>query len=141
MEAKFNFVHYKIVKYILNSEVGKYEKQPEKVQFLKLPYYLKVEQTQEEKLKQQGAELIITSGFKNKKREFFSGLIPFSQNIFIGNDYEYINGEKKNSLCVFVFSNDNKTLTVYYFNRFYKERREERFKYVSSFIEHIRETL
>lgn len=138
MEKKFNFVHYKIVQYLKDLETGKYLKQPQKVEFSKLPSVLKIETTREKRLINQGANEVITSSIKKGKYLFFTGLIPFSENFYFGNDYEYINGQKKNSLCVFYLSNDFKSLTVYYFNRFYKDRREERIKFIASFIEHLK---
>lgn len=134
MEKQFNFVHYKVVCYQLNRESGRYEKQPETICFLKLPFELKVENSQKEFLIQQGANTLITGRFKNKKREFFTGLIPINTGFYVGNDWEYIQGKKKNSLVVFQFSNNNQDLTVYYFNRFYIDNREARIKFVKDFI-------
>lgn len=137
MEKTFNFVIYKELKYKLNSETGRYEKQPEKIPFLKLPFELKIEPTQKDYIIRQGAKEIITGRFKNKKREFFTGLIPIYKTFFLGNDYEFINGQKKNSLIVFEFSESAEYLTIYYFNRFYKDYPEERLKFVLLFIQHI----
>lgn len=138
MEKKFNFVHYKIVLYLKDLDTGKYVKQPQKVEFSKLPRTLKIESTREQRLINQGANEVITSPKKGGKYEFFTGLIPFSDNIYFGNDYEYIKGQKKNSLCVFCLSNDFQKLTVYYFNRFYKDRKKDRINFVGSFIEHLK---
>lgn len=137
MEKLFNFVHYKEVKYKLNSETGYYQKEPEKIQFLKLPFDLKIEPTQLERIIQQGAKEIITGRFKDKKRLFFTGLIPIQNNFFEGDDYEFINGKKKKSLIIFEFSGNNEYLTINYFNRFYKESSKERLKFVLSFIQHL----
>lgn len=134
MEKSFNSVHYKIVDYRLNRESGRYEKQPEKITFLKLPFELKVENSQKEFLIKQGATTLVTGRFKNKKREFFTGLIPISTGFYIGNDVEFIQGVKINSLIVFQFSNNNQDLTVYYFNRYYIDNRELRIKFVMDFI-------
>lgn len=134
MEKQFNTIHYKIVQFKLNSESGRYEKQPETISFLKLPFELKVENSQKEFLIQQGANTLITGRFKNKKREFFTGLIPVSTGFYFGNDVEFVHGKKKNSLIVFQFSNNSQDLTVYYFNRFYIDNREARIKFVKDFI-------
>ncbi len=135
MEKLFNFVHYKEVKYKLNSETGYYQKEPDKIPFLKLPSDLKIEKTVKEFLKQQGANEIITGRIKNKERLFFTGLIPIQNNFFEGDNYEFIKGVKKKSLIVFEFSESNEFLTLNYFNHFYKENKEERFKFVLSFIQ------
>ena len=137
MEKLFNSLHYKEIKYKLNSETGYYQKEPEKIQFLKLPSDLKIEKTVKEFLKQQGAKEIITGRFKNKKREFFTGLIPIQNNFFEGDDYETYKGAKKKSLIVFEFSDNSEYLTLNYFNHFYKESKEERLKFVLSFIQHL----
>lgn len=138
MEKLFNFVHYKEVKYKLNSETRYYQKEPEKIQFLKLPSDLRIEKTVKEFLKQQGANEIITGRFKNKKREFFTGLIPIHTNFFEGDNYEFIKGAKKKSLIVFEFSDNSEYLTLNYFNHFYKESREERLNFVLLFIQHLK---
>ncbi len=134
MEKLFKSIHYKIVQYKLNRESGRFEKQPEKISFLKLPFDLKVENSQKEFLIQQGANTLITGRFKNKKREFFTGLIPVNTGFYFGNDVEFVLGKKKNSLIVFQFSNNAQDLTVYYFNRFYIDNREARIKFVTDFI-------
>lgn len=114
MEKVFNFVKYKEVKYELNPE-GYYQKLPSKPQFLKLPFELKVEQSVKPFLREQGAE----------------------PRFYMGNDYENVKGEKKLSLMVFEFSECQKYLTVNYFNRWYKDQREARIKFVSEFITHL----
>ncbi len=140
MEKLFNNSVYKEVRYKLNPE-GYYQKQPERILFAKLPFELKVEPSQKGFLKQQGANEIITGRFKNKKREFFTGLIPIETNFFIGNDWEFIQGQRKISLVVFQFSEDDLCLTVYYFNRYYIDQREARIKFVSAFIQHLSKSL
>lgn len=137
MEKMFNSTVYKEVKYKLNPE-GYYQKEPEKIPFLKLPFELKVEPSQKEFLKQQGADQIITGRFKDKKREFFTGLIPIVESqVFMGNDYENIKGVKKYSLIIFKFSPCNGYLTAYYFNRFYLDKREIRIQFVNAFDLHL----
>jgi hypothetical protein len=136
MEKVFNFVKYKEVKYELNPE-GYYQKLPSKTQFQKLPFELKVEQSVKPFLREQGANEVITGRFKNKKREFFTGLIPSEPRFYMGNDYENVKGEKKLSLIVFEFSECQKYLTANYFNGFYKDPREARIKFVSEFISHL----
>ena len=137
MEKMFNTSYYKELKYKLNSETGRYQKQPEIIPFLKLPFELKVESTQKDFIIQQGANQIITGRFKNKKREFFTGLIPVETNYYLGNDYEYLQGQKKNSLIVFEFSENAEYLTLNYFNRYYIDNREARIKFVCAFIHHL----
>ena len=121
--------------YLLNEDSGRYEKQPDRVPFKKLPNDLKVEITREPILKRNGAKEIITGRIKNGNREFFTGLIPINGDIwFYGNDYKFTNGKKKNSLVVFKFGNQNRNLEIFYFNSFYKENRAERERFVLDFI-------
>lgn len=123
------------VEYLLNQETGRYEKQPDRVPFEKLPFELKVETTQDPRIKANGATEIITGRIKNGKRLFFTGLIQTKEsNWFFGNDYQFKNGEKKNSLIVFYFHDNNRRLYVYYFNNYYKDNRAERVQFVLNFI-------
>lgn len=134
----FNSPDYKVVQYALNPESGRYEKRPTKISFNKLPFELKVEPTQDKRIKAQGAETVITGRFVKKKREFFSGLRPTAKpGCFYGNDYEFVKGQKINSLVVFSFSDDDAQLTVYYFNRFYKQSASDREAFVNSFIRNV----
>lgn len=119
----------------MNPKTGRYEKEPSKFNFMKLPYELKVEVTQDQRIKAQGAQNIITGRFVNKKREFFSGLRGTAfKHWYHGNDYEFVRGEKVNSLVLFQFSEQDEFLTVYYFNRYYKQSIEQRLELVNSFI-------
>lgn len=129
---------YKFLQYRYNPETGRYQKQPSKFAFQKMPFDLKIEQTRAQHIAGQGAEMIVTGRFVNKKREFFSGLRRTnSPNWFHGNDYEIVQGKKKMSLVVFRISNNDEFLNVYYFNRFYKESPQERAHLVNSFIQFV----
>jgi hypothetical protein len=134
----FNFPEYKTISYTLNNETGRYQKDPERIAFNKLPFELKVEPTQDPKIKANGANEIITGRIQNGKRLFFTGLIPINNSAvyYLGNDYQKTAKGKTNSLVVFEFSPDNTRLLVYYFNNYYVHNREERIKLVSKFIKH-----
>jgi hypothetical protein len=134
----FNFPEYKTVVYVLNPDTGKYSKQPERIPFNKMPPELKVETTQDERIKANGANEIITGRIQNGKRLFFTGLVPIlnSSIWYYGNDYQIMPQGKKNSLVVFQFSPDNMQLNVYYFNSYYKHNRAERLQFVRYFIKH-----
>lgn len=139
MENKFNNIHYKTITYNLNIENGYFEKQPQLINFKKMPNDLKIEQSQKEFLKQQGAELIIRGRIKNGKYSFFSGLRPVddSNEKFIGNDFDSINGRKRLSLIVFSLDKTKTELTSYYFNHFYKDNKDERLMFVLEFLKSI----
>lgn len=123
-------VHYK-----LNPLSGYFEKQPQLVQFLKLPFDLKIEETQDETIKRNGANLILTGRIKKGSRTFFTGMIPTRfQGFYFGNDYENTTRGKSNSLVVIGLSDDFGEMTVYYFNGFYIPNRQERMNQVCEFI-------
>jgi hypothetical protein len=136
MENKFNSIEYKTIIYKLNNESCKFEKQPTLVPFEKLPFELKVETTRDQNIRRNGATEIITGRIKGGKRLFFTGLIHVGrwENWFLGNDYQFTNGKKKNSLVIFNTLDNNRELVVYYFNSFYKDSPEERRKFVLDFI-------
>lgn len=133
-----NNVHspdFKVVAYRMNAETGRYQKQPAKMTFQKLPYELKIEPTQEPRLRAQGAATIITGRFVNKKREFFSGLRPTGQpDWYAGDDFEYVKGNKVNSLVLFKFAANDELLTIFYFNRYYKQSPTDREAFINHFI-------
>jgi hypothetical protein len=137
MEKLFNFVHYKIVNYKLNPESGRFEKQPLKIDFPRLPFELKIEATREERFISRGAKEMITSRIKNGKYQFFTGLIPIAENFFYGDDFKKSKGEMKKSLCVFELSNDFKSLTVYYFNNYYIQNPKSRMNFILAFIQNL----
>lgn len=128
---------FTMIIYLNNPESGRFEKQPLMIALNKLPFELKVESTQDQRIKGQGANQIITGRIKGGKREFFTGLIPVSPNWYYGNDYEYIGGKRKLSLVVFNFTDDNSKMVVYYFNHFYKENRNERLNFCLQFIQSL----
>jgi hypothetical protein len=134
----FNFPEYKTVIYLLNPDTGKYQKEPERVPFNKMPPILKVENTQDARIKANGANEIITGRILNGKRLFFTGLVPIanSLNWYYGNDYQVTPQGKKNSLVIFHFSKDNRQMNVFYFNSYYKQSRAERINFVCEFIKH-----
>ena len=106
-------------RYFMNPEIGYFEKQAQRETFKKLPFELKVEPTQDERIKANGASDIIRGRVKDGKYTFFTGLIPAGfKDLFIGNDYEFINKKKVNSLVIFKFYSGGAKLAVYYFNRF-----------------------
>lgn len=139
MEKTFNNIHYKTITYKLNSDNGYFEKVPQLINFKKLPNDLKIEPSQKAFLKQQGAELVIRGRMKYGKYLFFSGLRPVdeSNEKFIGNDCEFVRGLKVLSLIVFSLNQNKNELTAYYFNRFYKDKRDERLTFVLEFLSTI----
>jgi hypothetical protein len=132
---------YKVVYYNNNPETGyftKTEKQAEKTPVMRLPFQLKVEPTQLHQIKC-NAPTIIRGKEKyktpNGNFKFFTGLQETDFKYwYLGNDYEYVKGQKVLSLVLFHFSNENDYLNVYYFSRFYKEQSEQRIDFVRSIV-------
>ena len=130
VSAKFHRIAFD-----LDRDAGWYIRRPELVPFAKVPEKLKVERTQEERFRNQGAQTTITGPMRAKRRTFFSGMraLPFEQ-WYIGNDYEQRGGKKVLSLVLFEFSKDFAELTLYYFNGFYRAAVEDRTRWAVAFI-------
>ena len=133
---------YKIVFYRNHPQTGYYTKtaqQPEKTPVMRLPYELKVEPTQLHQIKCNALQIIRgRQKFKKGSYKFFTGLqeTNFKQ-WFAGNDYEFIKGEKKLTLWLFHFSQDNSALTTFYFGRFYIDKREARERFINDAIPYL----
>lgn len=129
------FAKYHRITFDLDIESGWYIRRPAPIHFAKVPGKLKVEGTQVERFKDQGADTIITGPMRENRRTFYTGLrqLPVDR-CYIGNDYEQRNGRKVLSLVLFQFSADNAGLTLYYFHGYYKEDREIREQYAVAFI-------
>lgn len=130
---------YKIVFYRNHPQTGYYTKtarQPDKIPVMRLPYELKVETTQLHQIKCNALQIIRgREKYKNGKYKFFTGLQETNfQQWFSGNDYELLKGEKILTLCLFHFSQDNSQLTVFYFSRYYLEKREARERFINDII-------
>ena len=125
--------------YAINIDSGWYDKQPQKISFGKLPERLKVEKTQDERIRSNGANEIITGPFRQKKRLFFSGMVPLdAPGWYAGNDYEFRSGKKSNSLVLFQFTGGDQFLNVYYFNGWYIENRAMRTQFSNQFARSIK---
>ena len=79
-----------------------------------------------------GEAMINSSNLPQYKTVFYN-----FQQWFAGNDYEFSRGQKILSLCLFHFSMDNSRLTVFYFGRFYIDRREARERFINDVIPHL----
>ena len=130
------FAKFHRITFDLDIESGWYIRRPAPLHFAKVPGKLKVEQTQVERFRHQGAEVIITGPVREKRRTFYTGLrqLPL-EGCYLGNDYEQRNGRKVLSLVLFQFSADYAELTVYYFNGFYRADAEDRSRYAVAFIQ------
>jgi hypothetical protein len=133
MNATVTPTHHR-TEFVQDIETGWYIRQPQRIAFGKIPERLKVERTLETRIQANGAREVITGPFREKRRTFFSGLIPLHvPGWFIGNDYEQRGGQKRNSLVLFRFSDTDRLLTVFYFTGWYIDNREKRAQYANEF--------
>lgn len=123
---------HKELKYKFNSETRYYEQTNAPLSFTKVPFDLKVEETQRKDIIK--SNYIIRSRIKNGKHKFFTGLKPTGyKNQYYGDHYEYVKGKKKNSFIIFQFSDNKRELTVYFFNHFTLYPKE-RLKFITNFM-------
>lgn len=116
---------FKVATYQLNKGTNYFERTHCEIGFEKLPFELKVEDTQRPEIIQ--SKQIIRGRKKNGKYSFFTGLKPTQfLNLFFGDYFERINDEKKNSFILFHFTNENSEITIFFFNHYklYPKRRE-----------------
>jgi hypothetical protein len=110
---------YKHLVYRMNDHVGYYETRTAPPGFTKLPYDLKVEETQRKDIIK--ADNVIRGRLKNGKYTYFTGLRPASvDQWFTGDHSELYKGKRSKSLVLFNFSPDNTMLNVYFFPGYYK---------------------
>ena len=119
----------------LDPDAGWYIRRPELVPFAKVPQRLKVERTQVDRFREQGAEVIITGPMRAKRRTFYTGLRPLPvEGWHYCNDHELLKGKKVLSLVLFQFNAHMDELTVYYFARYYRADRADRERWAVAFI-------
>lgn len=114
----------KIFRFELNPINGWYCQTDGPPGFSKVPAELKVEETRRPDIIR--ANLVIHSRQKDGRYSFFTGLIPAGfDGLYFGDVYEFRNGKKINSFCLFLFSGASQKLEVHLFNGFklYPNRR------------------
>ena len=123
---------YRVFRFIRKLDSAWFECEPQLTNFKKVPQRLRVEETWQEHIKRNGAAQTCHDGRKDGEHEFFTGLLPVpnTEHIFVGN--QYVNS--KTSLCIFEFSTDLQTFTLYHFNNFDVNNRGQRFAYVRNFL-------
>ncbi len=137
-----NLPIHKVVFYANDPQTGYYTKtanQPEKTPVMRLPYELKVEPTQLHQIKCNALEIIRGKEKFNKGSfKFFTGLqeTNFKQ-WYAGNDYERLQDEKILTLCLFHFSEDNSRVAVFYFGRFYIDKKDAREQFINDMIPYL----
>jgi len=123
-----------------NVQTGYYEKQPEMMPFLKIPFELKVEETQRKDIKTHADKLIRgKEKTKTGNWKFYNGLLNTSfPNWYCGNICDIYRGQKKTNLVIFRFSPDHSSLYVFYFTGYDKNNTEQRIKFVNSIIPNLK---
>lgn len=119
-----------------NVQTGYYEKQPEMIPFMKVPFELKVEATQRTDIRSYADKLIRgREKTKNGNWKFYNGLLKTSfPNWYCGNVCDYYRGQKKYNLVIFHFTPDNSTLYLFYFTGYDKNSVELRLRFVNGII-------
>lgn len=131
-------VNYRRVTYSLNDELGRYIKEPNRLAFLTLPEYLKVETTQTATPIKNGAETVIHGPTKKRKFTFYTGLRNTNiLNWQYGNHSEIRNGRKSYSLVLFHWIENDRGLIVYYFTGWYHFDRERLEKLIPLIISKV----
>lgn len=124
-------VRYEQVEYTRNADSGRFLKRLELVDFQRLPAELQTQRTQDERIRRNGADQIITGRFRQKQREFFTGLRKTGfPELMHGNDAD-------RSEVLFLFAPDFSALAVFHFTgwRCYPT---ERTAFYAEFMLHLR---
>ena len=114
MADKWRLPEYKTIRYNLNTSNNWYQVHNKPECFVKLPNELKVRPVMCATMKGK-TETLIEGHTVNKRKEFFTGLIPTKyNNLFFGDDG--YNKPKTKSFILFHFAPVQSILTVYFFN-------------------------
>lgn len=125
---------HRVVSYALDVASGWYVKEPQRVPFGKMPDRLRVELTQDPRIRDNGANEVIHGPQVEGRWKFFTGLVPLTEpGWFEGNACDYRNGTKSQSIVLFRFSANNAALIVFYFTGFYINGREQRLRFAADF--------
>ena len=131
---------HRVVRYTLDPGCGWYVKEPQRIAFGKVPVRLKVEETQDPRIRSNGARELIHGPEEGGKWKFFTGLVPFGLPGWNeGNAYEYRNGKGARNLVLFRFTGNDANLTVFYFTGWYVQGREQRLKWAHDFARYVEE--
>ena len=127
LEPNYNYLTFKF-----DGELYRLDSIP--LGFKKVPSKLVIELTRSEEIRS-NAETLIRGNEKTKtgSYKYFSGLQELTpENWFIGNYYEP--RTDKRSLQLFHFTNGNKDLEIYFFDRWFIENKGKRIEFSESFI-------
>ena len=129
---------FRVINYALDPVTGWYVKEPQRIAFGKAPQRLKVEETQDAKIRANGARELIHGPQVNGKCPFLTGLVPLDvPGWHEGNAYEYRKGQGTRSLVLFRFTDRDAALTLFYFTGWYMQGREQRLQFAGDFAHHV----
>lgn len=126
---------HRMVTYTNDVATGRYLKAPTIIPFTKVPEWLKVTETRDRGRRVVGAGMMIQGPVRNKIRTFHTGMIPTDvENWFVGDHPDVYHGRTCRNTVVFHFSQDARTLTVFYFTGLEKYGIAERVKFARQVI-------
>jgi hypothetical protein len=129
---------FRVIHYALDGGTGWYLKEPQRIAFAKMPQRLKVEQTQDPKIRANGANELIHGPETGGKWKFFTGMVPLNvAGWYEGNAFEYRNGQGIRSLVLFRFTQRDAVLTVFYFTGWYQQGSEQRMQSANDFARRV----
>lgn len=137
MKQEFQYngqsVTYYRIAFTLSNESQRYGKEPMIRDFKKVPTDLKIEETQDPKIKLR-SEYLLRGRVVNGKCTFHLGLEKTSFPPMFRSALD----DKKKSEVIIILSDDYKTMTMYVFNNFRVER-PNRPMFQREFIEHLKQ--
>lgn len=131
--------HHKVVTYTNDVAAGRYVKDPAIIPFTKVPEWLKVTETRDRARRGVGAGMMIQGPVRNKVRTFHTGLIATEvERWYVGDHPDLYNGRTCRNTVVFHFSQDARTLTLFYFTGLEKHSIQERIRFARQVIPWLR---
>jgi hypothetical protein len=129
---------FRAISYALDPVTGWFVKVPARIAFAKMPERLKCEETQDQRIRANGAREVIHGPAEGGKWKFFTGMVPLGvPGWFEGNAFEHRTGKGIRSLVLLRFTEGDSVLMVFHFGGWYVHNRAERMKMARAFAEHV----
>jgi len=137
MKKCSNQPDYKLLEFKENTDRKNiYDLQTTSANFNKFNYF-RLEPPKQPYLLNIGAKYVCES-WNNGVKILHTGLINFGiSNYYLGDYYEFINGQKKTSLMIFEFIPETNEIKIYYFNHFNKRSIPMKLEFCRNFIKDI----
>jgi hypothetical protein len=143
MITTFILPKYSQVIYGLNHETKYYtqtEIKRQETPLKRLPLQIRVAPIGAANVKPNASKLLLSKECSKGKYSFITGVQnTLFENWFLGNDYEYLYGQKIISIIVFHFANNENELHVYYFHRYDKPNTSYRMQFANKIIPVLKE--